>query len=81
MMCTTSPTHRTTGLLRSLTALLCDDAANLIHLPAYMIEHRHTVHDAGTAEFYHPTRSEIVSAILDRLCTTLEGAPHARAPE
>lgn len=61
--------------------LLCDDAANLIHLPAYMIEHRHSVHDAGMAEFYHPTRSEIVSAILDRLCTTLGGAPYARAPE
>lgn len=61
--------------------LLCDDASNLIHLPAYMIEHQHEVHETGVAEFYHPTKSEILSSILDRLCQELDGSPFERAPE
>lgn len=61
--------------------LLCDDASNLIHLPGYLIDHRHTVHDGAAAEYYHPARIEIVSAILDRLCRELGGRPPQRADE
>jgi hypothetical protein len=39
--------------------LLCNDAANLIHLPAYAIDHEHTIHQLEDAEFYHPTKIEI----------------------
>ncbi len=34
--------------------LLCNDAANLIHLPAYAIDHEHTIHQLEDAEYYHP---------------------------
>ena len=61
--------------------LLCDDAANLIHLPAYAIDHEHTVHQLEDAEFYHPTKIEIISEIGDTLCRKLGGHPFARAPE
>lgn len=59
--------------------LLCDGAADLIHLPAYMISHGHTAHDGAAAEYYHPARVEIVSGLLDRLCKTLGGKPPRRA--
>ncbi len=61
--------------------LLCDDASNLIHLPAYAIDHQHTVHQLEDAEFYHPTKMEIVSEIGDALCRKLGGHPFARAEE
>lgn len=61
--------------------LLCDDAANLIHLPAYAIDHEHTVHQLEDAEFYHPTKIEIVAEIGDMLCRKLGGEPFARAAE
>ncbi len=70
----------TTGRLIS-AGLLCDDAANLIHLPAYAIDHEHTVHQLEDAEFYHPTKIEIVAEIGDTLCRTLGGHPFARADE
>ncbi len=34
--------------------LLCSDAANLIHLPAYAIDHEHTIDQLEDAEYYHP---------------------------
>jgi dihydrolipoamide dehydrogenase len=61
--------------------LLCSDAANLIHLPAYAIDHEHTVHQLEDAEFYHPTKIEIVAEIGDQLSRKLGGHPHARAEE
>ncbi len=61
--------------------LLCQDASNLIHLPAYAIDHEHTIHQLEDAEFYHPTKMEIVSEIGDTLCRKLGGHPYARAPE
>ncbi len=61
--------------------LLCQDAANLIHLPAYAIDHEHSIHELEDAEFYHPTKMEIVSEIGDTLCRKLGGHPFARAPE
>lgn len=61
--------------------LLCDDASNLIHLPAYAIDHEHTVHQLEDAEYYHPTKMEIVSAIGDAICRKLGGRPFARAEE
>jgi pyruvate/2-oxoglutarate dehydrogenase complex dihydrolipoamide dehydrogenase (E3) component len=61
--------------------LLCNDAANLIHLPAYAIDHEHTVHQLEEAEYYHPTKIEIVSDIGDALCRKLGGDPFARAEE
>ncbi len=69
-----------TGRLLS-AGLLCDDAANLIHLPAYAIDHEHTVHQLEDAEFYHPTKIEIVAEIGDTLCRKLGGRPFARAEE
>ncbi|MBA2436579.1 MAG: FAD-dependent oxidoreductase [Chthoniobacterales bacterium] len=69
-----------TGRLIS-AGLLCDDAANLIHLPAYAIDHEHTVHQLEDAEFYHPTKIEIVAEIGDTLCRKLGGHPFARADE
>jgi pyruvate/2-oxoglutarate dehydrogenase complex dihydrolipoamide dehydrogenase (E3) component len=68
------------GLLMS-AGLLCDDASNLIHLPAYAIDHEHTVFQLEDAEFYHPTKIEIVSEIGDALCRKLGGHPFARAEE
>ena len=61
--------------------LLCNDASNLIHLPAYAIDHEHTIHQLEDAEFYHPTKIEIVAEIGDMLCRKLGGHPFARAEE
>jgi pyruvate/2-oxoglutarate dehydrogenase complex dihydrolipoamide dehydrogenase (E3) component len=61
--------------------LLCADASNLIHLPAYAIDHRHTIHQLEDAEFYHPTKIEIISEIGDQLCRKFGGHPFARARE
>ena len=61
--------------------LLCDDASNLIHLPAYAIDHEHTVQQLEDGEYYHPTKIEIVSEIGDALCRKLGGHPFARAEE
>ncbi len=69
-----------TGKLIS-AGLLCSDASNLIHLPAYAIDHEHTAEQLADAEFYHPTKIEIVSEIGDELCRKLGGRPFARAPE
>lgn len=69
-----------TGRLIS-AGLLCDDAANLIHLPAYAIDHEHTIHELEDAEFYHPTKIEIIAEIGDTLCRKLGGHPFARADE
>ncbi|MEO6969574.1 MAG: FAD-dependent oxidoreductase, partial [Chthoniobacterales bacterium] len=71
---------RKTGRLIS-AGLLCHDAANLIHLPAYAIDHEHTIHQLEDAEYYHPTKIEIVAEIGDVLCRTLGGHPFARAEE
>ena len=68
--------HRLLG-----AGLLCDDASNLIHLPAFLIDHRHTVHDGAAAEYYHPTRIEIVSSILDDMSEQLGGTPPTRPDE
>ena len=68
------------GLLMS-AGLLCNDASNLIHLPAYAIDHQHTVYQLEDAEYYHPTKIEIVSEIGDALCRKLGGHPFARAEE
>lgn len=61
--------------------LLCSDAANLIHLPAYAIDHEHTVHQLEDAEIYHPTKIEIVAEIGDQLCRKFGGRPFGRAEE
>ena len=61
--------------------LLCNDASNLIHLPAYAIDHEHTAHQLEDAEYYHPTKIEIISEIGDELCRKLGGRPFARAEE
>ena len=61
--------------------LLCNDASNLIHLPAYAIDHEHTIHQLEDAEYYHPTKIEIISKIGDALCRKLGGHPFARAEE
>ena len=61
--------------------LLCNDASNLIHLPAYAIDHEHTAHQLEDAEFYHPTKIEIIADIGDKLCLELGGHPFARADE
>jgi mercuric reductase len=71
---------RNTGRLIS-AGLLCNDAANLIHLPAYAIDHEHTIHQLEDAEFYHPTKIEIIAEIGDALCRKLGGHPFARAEE
>jgi mercuric reductase len=69
-----------TGRLLS-AGLLCNDASNLIHLPAYAIDHEHTVHQLEDAEFYHPTKIEIIAEIGDAICRKLGGQPFARAEE
>ena len=61
--------------------LLCSDASNLIHLPAYAIDHEHTIYQLEDAEFYHPTKIEIIAEIGDTLCRKLGGHPFARAEE
>ncbi len=69
-----------TGKLLS-AGLLCNDASNLIHLPAYAIDHEHTAVQLEDAEYYHPTKTEIISEIGDKLCRQLGGHPFARAKE
>lgn len=69
-----------TGELVS-AGLLCADASNLIHLPAYAIDHGHTIHQLEDAEYYHPTKIEIIAEIGDQLCRKLGGHPLARAQE
>jgi mercuric reductase len=71
---------RKTGRLIS-AGLLCNDAANLIHLPAYAIDHEHSIDQLEDAEFYHPTKMEIVAEIGDAICRKLGGHPFARAEE
>ncbi len=61
--------------------LLCADASELIHLPAYAIDHEHTVHTLVDAEFYHPTKTGIIPSIGDELCRQLGGHPLERAKE
>jgi pyruvate/2-oxoglutarate dehydrogenase complex dihydrolipoamide dehydrogenase (E3) component len=61
--------------------LLCNDASNLIHLPAYAIDHEHTIDQLEDAEYYHPTKIEIISEIGDALCRKLGGHPFTRAEE
>ena len=61
--------------------LLCADASELIHLPAYAIEHGHTVEQFVGAEFYHPTKTELIAALADKLCAKLGGEPYCRATE
>ncbi len=61
--------------------LLCDAAGELIHLPAYWIEHRNTDTEAAMTEFYHPTKTEIVSGIVDRLCRVLGDVPPLRSDD
>jgi len=61
--------------------LLCDAASDLIHLPAYAIHHGDTIDDIVAAEFYHPTKVEIVSRIADRLEGMLGGRSHPRGDE
>jgi pyruvate/2-oxoglutarate dehydrogenase complex dihydrolipoamide dehydrogenase (E3) component len=72
--------HRKTGRLLS-AGLVCQDASNLIHLPAYAIDHEHTVYQLEDAEYYHPTKIEIIAEIGDALCRKLGGHPFARAEE
>lgn len=69
-----------TGELLS-AGLLCNDASNLIHLPAYAIDHGHTAIQLEDAEFYHPTKAEIITEIGSKLCRQLGGHPFARAEE
>ncbi len=69
-----------TGRLIS-AGLLCNDASNLIHLPAYAIDHEHTIYQLKDAEFYHPTKMEIVAEIGDTLRRQLGDNPFARADE
>ncbi|HEY4282607.1 MAG TPA: NAD(P)/FAD-dependent oxidoreductase [Chthoniobacterales bacterium] len=71
---------RKTGRLLG-AGLLCDDADNLIHLPAYAIDHEHTIYQLEDAEYYHPTKAEIISEIGDELCRRVGGHPFARAEE
>jgi mercuric reductase len=71
---------RKTGRLLS-AGLVCQDASNLIHLPAYAIDHEHTVYQLEDAEYYHPTKIEIIAEIGDALCRKLGGHPLARAEE
>jgi pyruvate/2-oxoglutarate dehydrogenase complex dihydrolipoamide dehydrogenase (E3) component len=71
---------KSTGRLLS-AGLLCNDASNLIHLPAYAIDHEHTVYQLEDAEFYHPTKIEIIAEIGDAICRKLGGHPFARADE
>ncbi len=53
--------------------LLCNEAANLIHLPTYAIDHEHTMHQLDDAEFYRPTKSRLFFEIGDARCRKLGG--------
>jgi len=68
--------HRLLG-----AGLLCVDASELIHLPAYAIAHEQTVRELANAEYYHPTKIEIVSNLADTLSRQLGDIPHSRAAE
>lgn len=61
--------------------LLCKSAGELIHLPAYLIEHQETVHEGAMSEYYHPTKTEIVGNLLDSLCTRFGERTLRRADE
>jgi pyruvate/2-oxoglutarate dehydrogenase complex dihydrolipoamide dehydrogenase (E3) component len=61
--------------------LLCKSAGELIHLPAYLIEHCETAHAGAMSEFYHPTKSELVGGMLDSLCKRFGESPPRRADE
>ena len=61
--------------------LLSKSAGELIHLPAYLIEHQETAHNGSLAEYYHPTKTEIVGSILDTLCSSFGERPPSRADE
>ena len=61
--------------------LLCKSAGELIHLPAYLIEHQETAHQGAMVEYYHPTKTEIVGSIIDSLCRTFGERPPRRADE
>jgi pyruvate/2-oxoglutarate dehydrogenase complex dihydrolipoamide dehydrogenase (E3) component len=69
-------THRLLG-----AGLLCADAGELIHLPGYAIDHEHTVQQLAAAEYYHPTKIELVSSIADALCEQLGASHLCRADE
>ena len=68
--------HRLLG-----AGLLCVDASELIHLPAYAIAHEQTVRELANAEYYHPTKIEIISNLADTLSRQLGDIPHSRAAE
>lgn len=61
--------------------LLCKSAGELIHLPAYLIEHQETAHEGGMSEYYHPTKTEIIGNLLDSLCARFGEQPLRRADE
>jgi len=61
--------------------LLCKSAGELIHLPAYLIEHRETAHAGAMSEYYHPTKTEIVGGMIDSLCARFGETPPRRADE
>lgn len=61
--------------------LLCKSAGELIHLPAYLIEHQETAHAGSMSEYYHPTKTEIVGNMIDSLCATFGESPPRRADE
>jgi len=61
--------------------LLCDSAGELIHLPAYLIEHQETAHTGAMAEYYHPTKTEIIGGIIDDLCAEFGEMTPRRADE
>lgn len=63
------------------TGLLCKAAGELIHLPAYLIEHHATAHDGARSEYYHPTKTEIVGSLVDSLCARFGETPPRRADE
>jgi len=61
--------------------LLCKSAGELIHLPAYLIEHQETAHAGAMNEYYHPTKTEIVGGMIDSLCAGFGETPPRRADE
>ena len=61
--------------------LLCKSAGELIHLPAYLIEHQETVRAGSMSEYYHPTKTEIVGNMIDDLCADFGESPPRRADE
>ncbi len=61
--------------------LLCKSAGELIHLPAYLIEHQETAQAGSMNEYYHPTKTEIVGNMIDDLCAGFGESPPRRADE